>query len=304
MKNSIFEAVESRLIAEAKKSRVVVPMAADEAVAEALSKALDKGLVSTAILVGNSNEIKDIFGKTAEDERIKIIEASSDEEALLLSCNEIKGSNADILMKGMCQSLDLIRAVVRNLEQGFLSHLTCFSLPNKEEACILTDAAVNISPTEEVLSKEIQNARELFEAVSEALGDKNGGEKEVKVALLAANEKVSDKMPSTKLAELVAEKHKKESGLVVEGPLSFDLALSPHSAQIKKYKGRIQGNANILVAPRIETANALYKSLAHYIHADMGGVLYGACCPVVHPSRADSTETKYNSLLLALTLRK
>jgi phosphotransacetylase len=34
----------------------------------------------------------------------------------------------------------------------------------------------------------------------------------------------------------------------------------------------------------------------------MGGVVYGARCPVVLTSRADNNETKFNSLLLAMVM--
>ncbi|HNW36482.1 MAG TPA: phosphate acyltransferase, partial [Candidatus Ozemobacteraceae bacterium] len=89
---------------------------------------------------------------------------------------------------------------------------------------------------------------------------------------------------------------------IVDGPISFDLACSPESCRIKKYKGRIQGNADLFVVPRIETGNVFYKSLQYFAHAPMGGLIYGAKCPMVLTSRADDNATKLNSLLLAISL--
>jgi phosphate butyryltransferase len=198
-------------------------------------------------------------------------------------------------MKGMCQSASLIKSVFDKnygLEHSFVSHLTCFQLPDKDNFGILTDSAVNIAPDEETIIKEIDNANILFQKLNKRVP---------LVALLAANEKVSDKMPSTKLAESVTKRLIDRTDLIVEGPVAFDLAVSQKSVQIKKYKGKLNGNADIFVAPRIETANALYKSLQHYIKADMGGILFGACCPIIHPSRADNAITKYYSLLLGLS---
>ena len=293
MARKFFQDLESKLPRKT-THRVVVPLADNKAVAEAINKALDKGFISGAALVGSPDKIKSIFGADCESEKISIIEAASEKEALIKSTEEIKKGNADIILKGMCQSASLIKAVLdkqNGLEHDFMSHLTCFQLPDKEDFAILTDSAVNIAPDEETLVKIIENADKVFKKLST---------KVPMTALLAANEKVTDKMLSTKLAEAVTKRFAERNDIIVEGPVAFDFAVSSKSAQIKKYKGRMNGNADLFIAPRIETANALYKSLQHYIHADMGGLLYGASIPVIHPSRADNAETKYNSLLFGI----
>lgn len=293
MANHFFKDLEAKIQKDS-NLKVVVPLAANEAVAFALKEALEKKLISGATLVGDSREIASIYKDIINNNDISILEASSEEEALFKSINEIKTDKANIIMKGMCQSASLIKAVLdkkNGLEHKFLSHLTCFQLPDKDYFCLLTDSAVNVSPDEDTIIKEIDNACSLFNKL-----DKNIP----LIALLAANEKITDKMPSTKLAEKVVQALSDRTDFIVEGPVAFDLAVSSKSAQIKKYKGKINGNANIFVAPRIETANSLYKSLQHYIHADMGGILYGASCPIIHPSRADNAKTKYYSLLLGI----
>ncbi len=294
MADKFFESLESKLPNNSNNS-VVVVMAENEAVAFAVKEALNKGFIKRATLVGNSDDIKKIFGTITEESYISVINAKSECEALDISLNEVKNTNANILMKGMCQSASLIKAVLdknNGLEHGFMSHLTCFQLPDKDYFSILTDPAVNIAPDADTIVKEIDNAKQLFKKLDDHTPI---------VALLAANEKVTDKMFSTKLAEAVTKNYSGIEDMIVEGPVAFDLAVSSKSAQIKKYKGKLNGDANIFVAPRIETANALYKSLQHYIKADMGGILYGAKCPIVHSSRADNAKAKYYSLLLALS---
>ncbi|MBQ3643278.1 MAG: hypothetical protein II961_01660 [Candidatus Riflebacteria bacterium] len=293
MANKVFQELEAKLPKNT-NHRVVVPLAANEAVITAIKEALEKKLISGAELIGIKSEIEPLLGSNYDSEKISFIEAESEKEALSIAVNEVKNKKADILMKGMCQSASLIKAVLdkqNGLEHGFMSHLTCFQLPDKENISILTDPAVNIAPDEDTIVKEIDNAADFFKKLSS---------KAPMVALLAANEKVSDKMPSTKLAEAVTKRFSDRTDLTVEGPVAFDLAVSSKSAQIKKYKGKLNGDADLFIAPRIETANALYKSLQHYIHADMGGLLYGANIPVIHPSRSDNTKTKYYSLLLGL----
>ena len=293
MANHFFQELEAKLSRNT-THRVVVPLAANEAVSSAIKKALEKDLICGATLIGSTNEIKPIFASLCESKKISIIEATTENEALIKAIEEVKNGNADIIMKGMCQSASLIKAVLdkkMGLEHDFMSHLTFFQLPDKEDFAILTDSAVNIAPDEETMLKIIENAFKVFKKLSN---------KVPMAALLAANEKVSDKMLSTKLAEAVTKRFSERTDISVEGPVAFDLAVSSKSAQIKKYKGKLNGNADLFIAPRIETANALYKSLQHYIHADMGGLLYGASVPVIHPSRADNAETKYNSLLVGI----
>ena len=293
MANNFFQELEAKLPKKT-NHRVVIPLAANEAVAFAIKEALEKDLICGAILIGSTKEIKAIYGSFCESEKFSIINANSEQEALLAATKEIKNGKADILMKGMCQSASLIKAVLdkqNGLEHGFMSHLTCFQLPDKDSFGLLTDSAVNIAPDEEIMLKIIENANKFFKKLSN---------KTPMAALLAANEKVTDKMQSTKLAEAVTKRFAERTDIIVEGPVAFDLAVSSKSAQIKKYKGKMNGDADLFIAPRIETANALYKSLQHYIHADMGGLLYGASVPVIHPSRADNAKTKYHSLLLGL----
>ncbi len=293
MSLSFFKKLESELTIRNNNHWVVVPLANNNAVEYAINEALNKKLIKGATLVGNVKELKKIFKDNTN--QIKYIEANSEAEALEKSINEIKNSNADILMKGMCQSASLIKAVLdknNGINHNFVSHITCFQLPDRPNFCLLTDSAVNISPDDENLIKIINNAYDLFQKLSDA---------KPMVALLAANEKITDKMPSTKLAESVVSKLSSQNDYIVEGPVAFDLAVSSKSAQIKKYKGKMNGNADIFVAPRIETANALYKSLQHYIHAEMGGILYGTDSVIIHPSRSDDPKTKYFSLLLGLS---
>lgn len=295
MADIFFEELE-KSFTKSNNYRVVIPLAANNAVKFAINKALVKDFINKAILIGDQTEIKSVFAELADDERISIIQANSEEEALNKAINAIKTNKADIIMKGMVQSASLIKAVLdkkNGLQHGFMNHLTCFQLPNKEGLRILTDPAVNIAPDADTLCKEIENAKDYFNKFVNRAPI---------VALMAANEKVSEKMPATVISKSVTDKMADRNDLIVEGPVAFDLAVCPKSAQIKKYNGKIQGNADIFVTTQIETANALYKSLQHIMHASMGGLLYGAQCPIIHPSRADNGETKYNSLLLGIAL--
>lgn len=279
-----------------RKCRVAIPLANDEACAFAVCQAVKSGLIK-ATLIGSPEGIKDMYGEVAEHEAVEIINEKDEKAACRTAVLKVKNGECDILMKGMVATSSLLKAVLNHTDgirkNPILSHLTFFEFPDRAGLKILTDAAMCIAPDSETLIKEIANAVEAYSMFET---------RPPKIALLAANEKISEKVPSTVLAEQVCAALKDRKDVVVEGPISFDLAVSEESAKIKKYNGRIQGDADIFVVPRLDTGNAFYKSLQYYIKAQMGGLVFGASCPVVLTSRADDNATKLNSLLLGVSL--
>ena len=290
---SFFEDLEKK-ISTAEKCKVVIPCADNKELAAAIKKAMSKGFIAP-ILIGNKEKLESIYGDTLSSPDTTFIESSEEIESIRLAMNLMKENKADLLMKGMNQTVNLIKAILDKsygfCENRFISHQTFFQLPDKESFMIMSDAAVNVAPDEETMVKEIENA---------AISFQHYAGRNAKVALLAANEKVTPKIVATVIESSACEKFIGREDLIVEGPLSFDLAISHKSAQIKKYTGKIQGDADVLICPRIETSNALYKSLQHNVSVPMGGIVFGASIPIALCSRSDNQETKYNSLLLGI----
>ncbi len=278
------------------KCRLAVPLANDEACAYAICHAVKTGILQ-ATLIGDPDQIRTMYGDIAHHEQVRIIEEKDEKKACAMAVKEVREGRCDILMKGLVATSTLLKAVLHATEglrkNPILSHLTFFEFPGKPGLKILTDAAMCIAPDEDTLIKEIDNASEAYAMFVDT---------PPKVAMLAANEKVSEKVPSTVLGERVAKALADRKNMTVEGPISFDLAVSKESVQIKKYQGKIQGDADIFVVPRIDTGNAFYKALQYYVKAPMGGLVYGARCPVVLTSRADDNDTKFYSLLLGMVL--
>lgn len=279
-----------------KKCRVAIPMAQDEACAYAVCQGVKKGILA-ATLIGYPEKIKELYSEIISNDSVTIINKTDETAACKLAVKEVRENRADILMKGLVSTSTLLKAVL-NAKEGLkknplLSHLAFFEFPQKPGLKILTDAAMSIAPDAEMIKKEVENAVEAFRLFES---------RKPKVALLAANEKVSEKVPSTVLAKESKELLSTNEDIIVEGPISFDLSVSKESAEIKKYKGLIQGDADIFIVPRIEVGNVFYKSLQYFIKADMGGLVFGAKCPVVLTSRADDNNTKFNSLLLGISL--
>jgi phosphate butyryltransferase len=67
----------------------------------------------------------------------------------------------------------------------------------------------------------------------------------------------------------------------------------------------VAGVADILLAPDIEGGNILYKSISYFSNSKGAGLIVGATAPIILTSRADSEETKLNSIILgAMTAGK
>ena len=134
----------------------------------------------------------------------------------------------------------------------------------------------------------IENAVEAFHAL---------GVEEPKVAVLAAVEKVNPKMPET----VDADEIKKEGvpGCIIEGPISYDLAMDPDAGEIKGYESPVAGDADLLVVPDIVSGNIAAKTLTVLGGARTGGTVLGAMVPVMLVSRSASADDKYMSIVIS-----
>lgn len=281
---------------EQKRMRLAVAAAQDQDVLGAVVKASEMGIIEP-ILIGDTAMIKEIA--TAEGLDIngfQLIEAADLAESAKLAVKMVKDQEADFLMKGLLDTAILLKAVL-DKENGLrtnsqLSHVMIYDLPRYHKFLYLTDGGMNIDPTLEEKTKIVQNAVDVAKAL---------GVETVKVACIAAKEKVNEKMPATVDARALENQGKEGvfgPNVIVEGPLAFDLAVSLEAAKIKGFKSEIAGDADILMVPNIEVGNGIGKTMTYMANGESAGVIMGAKVPVVLTSRADSYETKLNSIAL------
>jgi len=204
---------------------------------------------------------------------------------------------ADILMKGSVQTAVLLKEILKE-EYGLrtnrtFSQVAVFELPNYSKVVLLTDGGLNIAPN---LEKKIQITENAVK-VAHALGNKNP-----KVAILAAIEQVNPAMSATTDAALITMMNKRGQikDCIIDGPLAFDVAIHMESKEHKGIESEVAGDADILVVPFIEVANVLYKSFTLVANARVGSMLVGAKIPIVLTSRADTFDCRLNSIALAI----
>jgi phosphate butyryltransferase len=112
---------------------------------------------------------------------------------------------------------------------------------------------------------------------------------------------VNPKMQATVDASLITmmNRRKQIKGCIIDGPLAFDVAVSREAAEHKGLESPVAGDADLLVAPEIETGNALYKSFTYFAKGVVAAIILGALVPIVLTSRADTERSKLMSIALA-----
>jgi len=248
------------------------------------------------ILIGEGAKIKKIAQEIGRDisgyQLIDVPEEDAANQAVQL----VQSALVQLIIKGSLHSDEFMRLIVRR-EGGMrtnlrMSHCLVCDVPAYKKLFILTDAALNTFPTFAEKKDIIQNAINLAIKLGIA---------KPKVALLSAVENINQRIPNTtEWAELTKLAASGEiTGGIVEGPLSFDLAISEESVKTKNLKSQVGGDADILVVPNIEVGNVLMKALDYFADALSLGVVLGAKVPIVLTSRSASAASRAGSCMLA-----
>ncbi|HWR38377.1 MAG TPA: phosphate butyryltransferase [Patescibacteria group bacterium] len=279
--------------------RVAVAVAQDDIVLEAMKGAREKR-IAEFILVGNVDEIRAIAGQMGIDlEGVVLVHEPDERRAAYQAVAMVSRGEADVLMKGLINTADLLRAVL-DKEVGLrtgrvLSHAAIVELPAFDRLLVVTDGGMNIAPTLVQKADIIQNSLILSRALGIDLP---------KVAVLAAVEVVNPDMPATMDAAALAKMADRGQlkGALVDGPLALDNALSLEAARHKGIKSPVAGRADILLVPDIEAGNVLGKAMMYAAGGRSAGLILGAAKPVVVTSRADSHDVKILSIAMGALL--
>ncbi|MBP5210292.1 MAG: phosphate butyryltransferase [Bacteroidales bacterium] len=297
-----FEQIFEELRSKSKK-RLVAAWGVDDHTITAAAKAVELGLVE-ATLVGD----EDMIAKVCQAEKIdksifKIVDNKDELSAIAQAIDLINAGVGDILMKGLCSTDKYMRGIL-NKERGLLppkavlSHVSVLQNPNYHKLIILGDMAVIPAPDlkqKEAIAKYLISTAKAF------------GIATPKVAFVAATEQMLAGMQACVDAALLAKMCDRGQikGCIGDGPLALDVALNKEAAAIKKLTSPVAGDADCLVFPNIESANVFYKTNSQLMTGVLqAAIVAGAKVPCVLSSRADSIQTKLNSIALAALTAK
>jgi phosphate butyryltransferase len=270
-----FIELQERLQQSGQKHRIAAVCANDEATRESLRMAEEAGLAEAVYVDDNDPTV-----------------AAANAVAM------IRRGEADILMKGLIGTDQLLRAIL-NKETGLLpkgnvmTHMVMAELERYHKLLFMTDVAVIPYPTHEQRMEQVRYAAQIC---------RNMGIEEPRIALLHCAEHGGKQFPFVDgYAEII---QKAEAGgfgpCRVDGPMDLKCACCPEALQAKGMHSSLEGDADVLVLPDLEAGNILYKALTFLVESKTAGILCGTQCPVILPSRGDSAEVKFNSILFAL----
>lgn len=287
-----FSVLDSCLQSQAVPLAVCMPE--DQASMAAVAEAAQLGFV-TSICVGNPDIMENLRKSDFPDFRPTMVAAATPEDAAAKTIDLVRNGQAKAVMKGSISTPILLKALLDS-EKGIkrssvLSHVLVYEWEGKFR--FLTDGGMLPHPTlaekQEILTNAVWLAQRL-------------GTEQPKVAVLSAVEKVNYKIPSSVDAAVLSKMAERQQlgNCLVEGPLALDNAISLESAHHKGLFNEVVGQADILVVPDLDTGNILGKSIMYLGNLPVGGLIVGAQVPVILLSRADSRETRLNSIKLAL----
>ncbi len=265
-----------RLVAEAKRRlKIVAVNPIDEATKEALTL-IERDHLAEVI------RIEDVLPERAAEKAVALI----------------RRGDADVLMKGLIGTDILLRAILNKVsgllpEGRVLTHISVAEIPNYPKLLFFTDVAVIPYPTQKQRTEQVRYVTNVCHQM---------GIMEPRVALIHCAEHGGRQFPFVDGYQDIKQlaEHGTFGRCIVDGPLDVKSACSIEALKAKGIKSPLNGEADVLIMPDIEAGNAFYKAMTLFAQARTAGILWGTQCPVVVPSRGDSTEAKFNSIIFAL----
>jgi phosphotransacetylase len=293
-----FEELRARADARAPRVGVAVAGGHDRTVLEALRVACDRGWVAP-VVVGPGREVREAAEASGVGlDGFEVIDAPA-EELASRAVGQVSEGRARLLMKGKIATPVLLQAVL-DPEGGLrtgrtICQVVLMEIPRDGRRFLLADTGICVRPKVPARLDILRSTVEVAAAL---------GAEIPRVAVMAASESVSTAMPETAEAAEIERRCEADEvpGCVVQGPLSFDLAYAADAGDKKRVGGSVVGAADVMLFPDLLSANLTVKAIMYTADCRFGGVLKGTTAPVVFMSRADTTETRLNSLALALAL--
>lgn len=292
--NEMMESIRTK----ADKKIVAVAAAHDHEVLECAAKA-KKEQLADFILIGNTEKIKEILTSLGENpDKWKIVEEPDDAKAAIKAVELASAKKADALMKGLLHTSVFLRALFQK-EYGLVppkalvSQVTVTEFPAQNRLVLITDCAVNVTPTYSEKVQILSNAVSLAHRL---------GMDCPKAACITPVEVINEKMPETIDAAMLSKANDRGQikGCLVDGPLALDNALSKEAARAKSIESPVAGQADILLMPNLCTGNALDKSLRYFAELKTGSAVIGANVPIIMTSRSDSAQNKLHAVALSV----
>ena len=291
------EQIEEKVLTLKKKYRIAVAWAQDTNTIGAINKAVKKGFIE-AILIGKASEIRKTCKAEGIDEKVfTLLESENESKASSEAVRLVKNGDADIVMKGLVGTDKFLRAVMDKenglmLPNAVLSYVGAMEIPAYHKLLFITDPAVIPFPD---LDQKVAMAGYAIEMA------RKFGVQKPKIALIGASEKMSRHFESSVDYSIMCKMADRNQikDCVMDGPLDIFLACDKKSIEIKGVETPVNGDADILLFPSLESCNPFYKGLMLFANGELAGLIRGTEKPVIVMSRSESEKSKYFCIALS-----
>jgi phosphate butyryltransferase len=291
-----FDMVSAQLKKANTCKRVVLVGAEDRHSLEAVMMA-QKNNIAQPILIGDKKIILSHLDELGYSLRlVTIINEPNLETCCRQAAQLINSGDADFIMKGKIETSSLMKVLLQkenNLRTGrIMSHLAFLEIPTYHKLFAVTDVALNPYPNLDQKRQMIENAVITLTKM---------GVKQPKVAVMSSAEEINPKVPESLDANELKMMNQRGAitDCIVDGPISYDLAISKEAAELKNYSSPVAGDVDVMVVPNITAGNLLAKALVYSGGARTAGFVVGAKVPIILTSRSATTEDKYMAIILA-----
>lgn len=224
----------------------------------------------------------------------ELIDVEHRQAAVSKAIHMARGNEVGIIIRGGATREELLHAMQKQdkglLTEHCLSYALVLDVPTYHKSLILTDTLVNVDPSLDTKRSITQNAINFAHALNIEMP---------KVAFLSGTDMVTATMRSTIDAAALckmAQRGQIEGG-ILDGPLTIDNVISIEVAASKGITSPVIGDADILVAPNVETGNMLAKQLQYLADSHNAGLLLGGRVPVLTSHITDITLSTYSCAL-------
>ena len=280
------------------RKKMAVAYGQDSHTLEAVYAAYKEGLVDP-ILYGDKEVIEQVCAEHGIDVSVfTIVDEKVDVKCVAQAVQAVASGEADVLMKGLVTTEKYMRGIL-NKEAGLfppkatLSHVSVIEMPVYPKLLIVSDIAIIPLPD---MKQKMQMIGYLAQTA------KTLGVKTPKIACIAPAETLNPNIPSAVEGALLSKMADRGQlgDVMVDGPLSLDVALFKEVAEHKKVKGApFAGDPDCLLFPNLESGNVFFKAASPLCHGEIAAMLVGAKKPCVLTSRGDSSQSTLYSIALA-----
>lgn len=291
-----------KILSGRRKHKIAVAWAQDSSTVGAVYRAVKEG-IADALMIGDPLAIKKVcLEKKIDPSVFSIIQSENETEAAVEAVNMTASGKADVVMKGLVGTDKFLKAVM-DKESGLMipgatmTYVGAVEIPSYPKLLFITDTAVIPFPD---LKQKVAMAEYAIEMAH------SFGIVKPKVALIGASEKVSRHFPNTAdYAEMCKMANEgKIADCIMDGPLDLFLACDKKSVQVKGVKTPIDGDADILLFPSLESSNPFYKALMLFAKGEIAGLIRGTTKPVIVMSRSESEQSKFYCIALSCLMAK